>query len=68
MIIHYFTSNIRNSLKLNNKMISAMQDTIAKMITMKKKEDFRTLFIISLAWFSLYLNWNFIITIENKSK
>lgn len=48
-------------------MIATIHESIAKMTTMKRKEDFRTLFIIWLAWFSCYLNWNFIITIENKS-
>ncbi len=49
-------------------MLSTIQESLSKMITMKKKEDFRTLFIISLTWISLYLNWNYVFNIENKSK
>lgn len=49
-------------------MLDVLLDNAAKVILMKRKEDFRTLFIIFLAWFALFINWNYIYAIENKRK
>lgn len=49
-------------------MLSEILEGFCKIITMKRKEDFRTLFIISLAWISLIINWKYIFTLENKRK
>jgi hypothetical protein len=47
-------------------MITLFQEKISKSLGMKKKEDLRTIFLISLAWFIAYVNWTYIIEIQHK--
>ena len=49
-------------------MIDEFQEKFSKFLGIKKKEDMRTIFIMSLTWYTTYVNWVYILEIQNRCK